>query len=61
MYLETIVIFLTRNRHMRISRALRSVFLLDAYIMFGVRRYVNTSLYVYLHCFLELFDIYLYA
>ena len=44
MYVEIVIIFLTGNRHTRITRAVRSIFLLDAYIMFGVRRYVNISL-----------------
>ena len=44
MYVEIVIIFLTGYRHTRITRAVRSIFLLDAYIMFGVRRYVNILL-----------------
>jgi two pore calcium channel protein 1 len=41
MYLEIVAILLSQNRHFRITRALRPLFLLDTFLMFGVRRVIR--------------------
>ena len=38
---ELVVVFIRQERHPRYSRALRPLFLVDAYLLYGVRRYID--------------------
>ena len=40
MVVEVMVLLVRDERHLRVTRALRPILLLDTYLMAGVRRYV---------------------